>query len=351
MTITGILVHKAIGETRAVALDRAGAAVALFSDRWALRGKQARWGDVLTGRLTKFAGEHPDSGDGFVTLDMGEEVFLQARDRSGLHEGQQVSVTILAEARQGKLARTRRAAPGTAPEVEDLFTRWRASLPGGGAAELSEGVEEIDAVFSAALDPDVTLPGGGKLRITRTPSLIAVDIDTAGRTDKGRAGKRALAINRIAAETTARELALRSLGGAIVIDCVAPLTKGQGGEVKQAFLDTVRAITSRQAAALAPSPFGLLEATLAWRWQPLADMVLSKSGAPSHRSLLLATLRAAERDAIANRSAQYDVSVPRAWEDIAPEETALYQSALNERFGARVRILRTDQSHSEVTPR
>ena len=75
-----------------------------------------------------------------------------------------------------------------------------------------------DAVAALA-EQEVDLPGGGRLRIQPTPALVAIDIDAGGAVD-ARQGKVAahLAANRAALPELARQIRLRNLSGAILVD-------------------------------------------------------------------------------------------------------------------------------------
>lgn len=79
--------------------------------------------------------------------------------------------------------------------------------------------EPIEAAIDALAEPEVDLPGGARLRIYPTPALVAIDIDTGGEVAK-QSGKSAshLAVNQALMPTLARQIRLRNLSGAIVID-------------------------------------------------------------------------------------------------------------------------------------
>ena len=67
--------------------------------------------------------------------------------------------------------------------------------------------------------PDVELPGGGRLHIQPTPALVAIDVDAGGAV-AARQGKTAahLAANRAMLPELARQIRLRNLSGAILVD-------------------------------------------------------------------------------------------------------------------------------------
>ncbi len=77
----------------------------------------------------------------------------------------------------------------------------------------------LEAEIEALGEPSVPLPGGGSLSVHPTPALIAIDLD-AGGAAAGRAGKGAMhrALNEAALPVLARQIRLRNLSGAILID-------------------------------------------------------------------------------------------------------------------------------------
>ena len=70
--------------------------------------------------------------------------------------------------------------------------------------------------WAVGVDPNartVALAGGGSISIEETRAAVVIDVDGGGRKD-------ALALNLEAAETIAREVRLRGLGGLVLIDFV-----------------------------------------------------------------------------------------------------------------------------------
>ena len=78
-------------------------------------------------------------------------------------------------------------------------------------------------------DPDVQLPGGGRMHIEETKAFVAVDVDS-GATLSRQAGRTA---NLDAAGALLRELRLRGLGGQAVVD-FAPMAKSSRPAVQEA---------------------------------------------------------------------------------------------------------------------
>ncbi len=79
--------------------------------------------------------------------------------------------------------------------------------------------DTLEAEIEALAATMVALPGGGALHIHPTPALCAIDIDT-GAASGARASKPAaqLALNLAALAELARQIRLRNLGGAILVD-------------------------------------------------------------------------------------------------------------------------------------
>ena len=344
-----ILLERGVGETRAVALDSDRRPFALFCERHNAKANYARWGDVHVARLAKISN---DQGGGFAVLDSGEDVFLRRREIEGFPEGAKLNVCIEAEARRGKYARGSLTAG--AEIRQDPFAAWKSSLPNAASfdvREVSPGNRDVQAAFDEALSPEVTLPSGGALKISETPALIAIDVDTAGRRDAGRAYDRALAVNLDAVKETARQLSLRGLGGLVVIDCVAPLRTDLGARLKSEFVKAFRAYASRRIDALKPSRFGLLEASLAWQFKPIAHMFYDEAGNVRLHSRLLEHMRMLECELIENRSDNFRLSLPPSVHRGFANELNGYSQELSRRYGARFEITDSESEIWVISPR
>jgi len=80
------------------------------------------------------------------------------------------------------------------------------------ADDVLERMEELER-------PVVDLPGGARLHIHPTPALVAIDVDAAGALATGGVGAAAhLAVNRSVIPELARQIRLRNLSGAILVD-------------------------------------------------------------------------------------------------------------------------------------
>ena len=327
MTIDRLVLEESIAETRAVAFAN-DLPVALFTNSPLLAPRLTQ-GQVLRARLRA----RDETGGAFLEAEAGENLFLKSAPPAEVSLGSALDVQIIAEARAGKAARVRLWRERYGPPPASPLEAWRASLPGAEGLDLETGSPaEIDAAFDEALSSQVSLPGGGRLQIARTPALTAVDVDTAGRPRAGKAFAHALTVNREATVETARQLALRGIGGLAVIDCIAPITPETGKQVKAAFLTQFRAISARKAEALAPSPFGLMELQLAWGQTPLDELV---DGA---HFTALTGLRQLEREARARPGDRLVLDLPLAAYEYVKSALPALHGALAARYGARLEV-------------
>jgi ribonuclease G len=199
-------------------------------------------GDVYTGRITAFvpamAGYFVELGDttGFLPASAAPEF---------LTEGTYLTVTITRAAQGGKGPRLTAAAespekkpgllrhgPGPLLElaaqhpaariiIDDygLIARLRSALADRVAHQATTFDPILEDEIAALHQPTAALPGGATMHITPTPALTAIDID-AGAASAARAAKPAaqLALNTAQIPAITRQIRLRNLSGAILID-------------------------------------------------------------------------------------------------------------------------------------
>jgi len=342
MTVARFLRETTVGETRWAALDSRDRPLALYLER---PTKKVVLGARLEARMGK---TEPGAGGIFIDIPGQQGAFLRSNtgqigttpDTLVPSEGSLVAIDVVAEARAGKLARVKLAPTGTPPAPSGAAA-WRAALraePSTPIEDVTAGDSLMAAAFEDALNPDVTLPGGGRLRIERTRALTAADIDSAGRAMKGSAAARALSLNREAAEMLARQILVRGLGGLFILDCVSPLTKETSAKVREAFLGALTEMTARPARVLVPSSLGLMELSTEWRITPLAEMMLDEAGRPLPEALALAGLRQLEAEAQRARMARLTLSLPEAafaWLDASGLDA---ETQLAGKYGARLTI-------------
>lgn len=337
-----ILRYEAPGEVRAVLIDSRQRACRLFLERWDGDGEPARFGSIHTARLRKFA---EAAGGAFLELNSGQAAFLRLKSRDGLTEGAQLNVAIASEARADKLARAV-ISPSDLSDA-DAWSLWRSQIPGGEALPVEEDSEAVEAAFDEAAATSVSLPGGGQIHLDRTRALIAVDIDTSGRQQKGSAGARALSLNKDAVTETARQMSLRGFGGNLVIDCVGPLNRSANEQI-QAVAQTAFEETALDGVkVLRPSSLGLLEASAPWRVCPVEDRLAADPGATE----LLALLRTAQRDASAHPAGLFQMHLSKSARQAYLDHREAADRALAEHFGGRVTVSKEPSEMSKVQKR
>jgi len=171
-------------------------------------GAEATEGDTLGVRITRAAqgGKGPRLS-----------ARLEATDRAGVGAGP----PALLRRGPGGVERLARLYPDAAIVVDDaaLAASLRASL--GGRVSVAGRVfdDPLETEIEALARPTVELPGGGRLHIHPTPALVAIDLDSGAATAERR-GKTAVQIefNRTALSVLARQIRLRNLSGAILVD-------------------------------------------------------------------------------------------------------------------------------------
>jgi len=79
--------------------------------------------------------------------------------------------------------------------------------------------DTVEAAIEALSEPITSLPGGARLSVYPTPALTALDVDLAGlSSDRGAKHASQFAANRALLPALARQIRLRNLSGAILID-------------------------------------------------------------------------------------------------------------------------------------
>jgi Ribonuclease G/E len=144
--------------------------------------------------------------------------------------------------------------------------------------------EEIEGAFAALSESAVPLPGGGVLHIQTTRALTALDVDSGG------AGDGLARFNETALPEIVRQIRLRNLSGAILLDVA-----GLSAKRRQALLEPLRQALRPDALArlVGLTGLGLVEMVRDRIHPPLAEIL--------HAPLAegLAALRQAVRDAAA----------------------------------------------------
>jgi len=200
-------------------------------------------GDLHVGRVSGLA---PAMAGVFVAL-AGSEGFLpDSEGGAGLAEGAMLTVRVTRAAQGGKgprltargaaacegPVRLLRRGPGAllrlaaaypdAPVLFDddvAFAQHRALL-GERAQRTARAFDDtLEAEIEALAGPAVALPGGMRASIVPTPALTAIDVDGAAATGaRGEKSAAQRAANEAAIPALVRQIRLRNLGGAILID-------------------------------------------------------------------------------------------------------------------------------------
>ncbi|PZW44848.1 Rne/Rng family ribonuclease [Humitalea rosea] len=305
-----ILVSLSPGERR-VALWQQGRLTGAWIERPA---RPDGVDDVLLGRISALA---PAMAGCFVALPDDETGFLPDSEARGLNEGSVLAVRVIRAAQGGKGPRLSAKVPpgtstaGTAPQVisrgPDAALRLAKAFPGMALAtdDAAEAARlrailglgrvgliarafdaEAEEEFAALAEAEVELPGGGRLTIQTTRALTAIDVDAGSAS--GRDAGAARALNLAALAEAARQIRLRHLAGAILLD-----PAGMPARARAALLPSFEA-------ALKPDPLsklvglsglGLIEVRRARVHPPLHELLSSPLG------IGLAALRAAARQA------------------------------------------------------
>jgi len=210
-------------------------------------------GDLYRGRVTARVAAMAGA---FVALDGAEGFLPDSEGATAVTEGDMLLVRVTRSAQGGKGPRlTARLAPahlgpmdvslphngpggllarGNGPLLElaerypdapvlvddaALLARLRPTM----SARLSLHHNALDEAaedqIEALAEPAIDLPGGSRLHIHPTPALVAIDVDSAGAVAAGRTRTAAhLAVNRSVIPSLARQIRLRNLSGAILVD-------------------------------------------------------------------------------------------------------------------------------------
>lgn len=154
--------------------------------------------------------------------------------------------------------------------------------------------DDLETEFDLLAGNTVPLPGGGRLSVHPTPALTALDVDAGGQVAGDAEAVRRL--NRAAVEEAARQIRLRELAGAILLDIAGLRPKAR--EALAAPLAAALAEDPRQPRLLGLTRLGLFEIQRMRVQTPLHEVL---GGANRPLSLGLAALRRAAREAAANQ--------------------------------------------------
>jgi hypothetical protein len=335
-----------VGEYRRALLDEAGRPFRLELERWSERGKRAKLDEIWWGRARS---RTPGERGWFVDLGVSADGVLETR--ANITEGMLVPVRVKSEARADKgpvlsLAdmspKTRRpeAPDRHAEQPEDPFL---AGVEITATVDGEDARRDIEAAVEEATSPASSIPGGGELFIEPTRALTAIDIDAADR--QGDGGDFDLVLNLAAADQAARQIALRGLGGLVVVDFVSMQRRQEREAVAERFRECLVRRLGRASHVQDISPLGLCEASIARRQRPATDTL---AATPAAEREALDALRAIESEA-RNRQPWIHAKVSLAAEAWLKSDPIGWQVALSDRIGPRWRIEAEDRPPGRPT--
>ena len=196
---------------------------------------------------------------------------------------------------------------------------------------------DLDALFDAALAPDLALRGGGVLHIEESRAAVLIDVDT-GTPPAGSAERAALAVNLAAAAVIARQLRLRGLGGGIIVDFVGLDGSRPRERVRRAMADALAGDPARPQ-VLGWTRLGHLELVRPRRGRPLSEAMLEPpSAGKSAVALAFEALRALYREARADPAANWRLAAAPAVAAALRGPAAGALRALETRLGRTIAV-------------
>jgi Ribonuclease G/E len=196
---------------------------------------------------------------------------------------------------------------------------------------------DLDALFDAALSPSWALDKDGAIHIEETRGATMIDVDT-GTPALGSSARAALAANLAAARLIAKQLRLRNVSGALVIDFVG-LDRRDHRERLRQVLEAALATDPQKPKLLGWTRLGHIELMRPRRHRSLADAML-QPGSRAKRPVAIAcdALRGLQREARANPAANWRLSVPREVEAALRGAASDALRALETHLGRRILI-------------
>jgi ribonuclease G len=274
-----------------------GARVLVQIRREAQRGK----GALLSARIVPHDGPGASLADPgrLVALAAGKEPPAQLDPRPGF-------ATALALRLAGNPEQILADDPGVLRELREAFPAAEIAHRG-----IVEWPIDLDALFDDALASTLAVPGGGSLHIEESRAAVLIDVDS-GTPEAGTAARAALAVNRAAAQTIARQLRLRQLGGGIIVDFIGLDGSRPKERVRQAMVGAL-AGDPAQPQVLGWTRLGHLEIVRPRRGRPLSEAMLEPEGArKSATALAFEALRALTGEARAAPAANWRLVVAPA---------------------------------------
>lgn len=214
---------------------------------------------------------------------------------------------------------------------------------------------ELGAIFDQALAGTIALAGGGSVHIETTRAAVLIDVDS-GTPETGSPEHTGLAVNLGAVEAIVRQVRLRNLGGAILIDFVGLEDRKLRERLLDAFAEALASDPARPQ-ILGWTRLGHLEVVRPRRARPLAEALLEpRPGGPLVRTAVTVAheaLRALRREAQAQPGSRWRLIVNPDVASALAEATKTALHALEHRFGRAITIdvdPGLDRDRFQVTP-
>jgi hypothetical protein len=330
-----LCIDDAVGEHRRALRDPFGKPFRLEVERWNERSRRARLDEVWWGRVRA---RMPGGRGWFVDLGLDTDGVIEPSKAQAIVEGAMLPLRIKSEAWSDKgpvlsLADMSPHAPRPpaphrhAPAADDPFLRGLEVIA---TVKDQAARRHLDAALEEATQRLAPLAGGGDIAIDATRALVAIDIDAGTRTGSADAEAFALDLNLAAAEEAARQIALRGIGGLVVMDFVSMNQKRSRKIVTEAFRGALTGLLGRASQVLDMSELGLIEAAIARRMRPARDALV----ASAEQCEALEALRGMENEGWSDRGARIRARLSakaRDWLEANPD----LEKALDDRIGAR----------------
>lgn len=331
-----LLIDDAVGELRRLLVDEQGQPFRLDIERWSERGQRIRLNEIRWGRVKA---RIPGDRGWFVDLGAGPDGLVEPTRAAHVTEGALLAFRVKAEpwADKGPLLSLADMSPNAprpdkpgkhADAPDDPF------LHGVDITETREGPEArvaVDAAIEEATSPTVELPGGGDIAIEISRGAVLIDVDGAQRKGAGDAERFALDLNLAAAEAGARQIALRNIGGLVLIDFVSLKQPDNRRRLAQHVRDQLALRLGRSSDVLDLSRLNVCEAAIARRSRPLADAL----AAPPDEREALDALRLIETAGQHNRGARLTATLSEAANAWLERDPIGWREALANRIGPR----------------
>ena len=331
-----LVIDEAVGERRRVLLDEHGRPFRIDVERWSERGRRALLDQIRWGRVKA---RIPGNRGWFVDLGAGPDGVVEPTKAARVVEGAMLAFRVKSEAwgDKGPVLSLADMSPNVmlarepvlhAAPAEDGFL---AGVEIGVTLTGAEARTLADAALDEALAAMVPLPGGGDIGLDATRGATVIDVDGGDRKGGGDAERFALELNAAAAETAARHVSLRGIGGLVFIDFVTMNEPAARRGVVQRFRDQLAFYLGRSSDVLELTRLGVCEAAVARRARPLRDAMAASA---AEREALEA-LRLLETVGEQNRAGRLKARVSAAAAEWLGADPIGWREALAARIGPR----------------